>query len=268
MIAKLMKKKRCFPAACKTIIATLTTLFVITGMASARKVYINKFNDNGFYNNGGYAPGDTLVLRASLGAWDYFSLENVHGSAWAPIVVMNEGQVQLTRMEYRHCTFLKITGTGGGSTYGFSITNPSATWVAAGVSVTGRSEDVEVDHIDISQLGYGFWVKEEAACQDSLQYPNWRLNNISIHDNRLQYLTQEGIYAGSTAPNGERGVTCNGVTIYPLPMRLGNIKIYNNIIYHTTRAGIQLSAADYGSNEIYNNTVSNCGYEFVHNQGN
>ena len=264
-----MKKRFRIPTACKTVIATLICLFTFSAIASARKVYIAKFNDNGFYNNGGYAPGDTLVLRASLGAFDYFSLENVHGAAWAPIVILNEGgQVQLTRMEFRHCTFIKLTGTGASSSYGFLVTNPWATWVAAAVSITGRSSDMEVDHVDINQTGYGFWVKEESSCIDSLQYPNWRINNISIHDNRLQNLAQEGIYAGSTAPNGERGVTCNGVTIYPMPIRLGNIKIYNNIIYHTTRAGIQLSAADYGTNEIYNNNVSNCGYEFVQTQGN
>jgi len=57
-------------------------------------------------------------------------------------------------------------------------------------------------------------------------------------------------------------------TTYPKPFRLGNIKVFNMIIDSTNRSGIQLSSADHGQNEIYNNTVSNCGFEYLTNQGN
>jgi len=241
--------------------------------ANGRKIYLNKGGDNGIYINGAtysYAPGDTLVLRASQNPFSYFSMENVHGTAGAPVVIINEGgQIQISAMAARNCTFMKFTGTGSPSNqYGFFLTSPNQTVSAPAFDINERSSDIEVDHADINTHGYGFWVKQEASCPDSLRYPNWRIANISIHDNRITNTVQEGIYAGSTAPNGERFVYCNGANINPLPLRLGNIKIYNNIIDHTGRGGIQLSSADYGNNEIYNNTITNCGYGFDPAQGN
>ena len=76
------------------------------------------------------------------------------------------------------------------------------------------------------------------------------------------------MYLGSTDPNGMRTITCNGKTIAPKPMRLGNIHIYNNIIDSTFRGGIQLCDADSGYNEINNNTITNSGFEFNAQQGN
>ena len=34
------------------------------------------------------------------------------------------------------------------------------------------------------------------------------------------------MYLGSTDPNGLRALSCNGKTIYPKPLRLGYIKVY------------------------------------------
>src|SRR5689334_22847662 len=244
----------------RTLVTVALSSFLL-GTASAKKIYLTKGSDNGIYMNGktfSYSPGDTFVLRASQNPYSYLSLESFNGIAGAPIVVINEGgQAQVSAMAATNCTFMKFTGTGSSDRYGFYMTSPNQTVVAPAFNVSGRSSDIEIDHADINVHGYGMWIKQEGSCDPLLQYPNWRINNISIHDNRMANLTQEGIYAGSTAPNGERPVTCNGVTTYPIPLRLGNVKIYNNIIDHTGRGGIQLSNADYGLNEIYNNTVTN-----------
>ena len=241
-------------------------------LGAGRKIYVSKGGDNGIYINGSnyaYAPGDTLVLTAGQNPYSYFSLENIHGTAGAPVVVINEGgQVKISAMAAKNCTFLKITGTGSVDQYGFFLTSPNQTVSAPAFDINERSADVEVDHADINTHGYGFWIKQEASCPDSLQYPNWRINNISIHDNRISNTVQEGIYAGSTAPNGERTVYCNGANINPRPLRLGNVRIFNNIIDHTGRGGIQLSGADAGNNEIFNNTITNCGFGFDPAQGN
>ena len=76
------------------------------------------------------------------------------------------------------------------------------------------------------------------------------------------------MYLGSTDPNGGRTIDCNGKSVAPKPMRLGNIHVYNNIIDSTWRGGIQLSDADSGYNEINNNTITNSGFEFNGEQGN
>jgi len=73
--------------------AVITFLCIfITQSASAKKIYPAKGSDNGIYLNGNtfaYAAGDTLVLKASQNPFTYFSIENFHGTASNPVVVIN-----------------------------------------------------------------------------------------------------------------------------------------------------------------------------------
>jgi hypothetical protein len=164
---------------------------------------------------------------------------------------------------FTNCRYIKVLGNGTSDKYGFRIAETTNNGV--GITIQGRSSNIEVARVDIYNKTYGYWVKQEASCIDSLQYPNWVIDNISIHDGRVRVANQEAMYLGSTDPNGIRGISCNGQTIYPKPLRLSNIKIYNMIIDSTYRSGIQLSAASKGTNKIYNNTITNCGYEYNSN---
>jgi len=243
----------------------------VAGYCTGKKIYITKGSDNGKYIDGktfNYSPGDTLVLTAAQNPYSYLSLEGFHGTATCPITIINEGgQVTMTNgVGLSNCTYVNIQGTGGGMKYGFYIESPLSNGV--GIEISGRSANIVVRNIDIYHKTYGFWVKQEASCADSLQFPNWYIDNISIHDNRIRKTGQEGMYLGSTDPNGTRSITCNGKVITPKPLRLSNIKVYNNIIDSTNRSGIQLSCASKGNNQIYNNVVTNCGFEFATNQGN
>jgi hypothetical protein len=236
-----------------------------------KRIIITRGGDQGIYLDGAsfaYNPGDTLVLKYQAVAWTYFSLEGFHGVPGLPVVVINQGGPvnMVDGMAFSDCTYMKITGTGSSDQYGFNITDPADNGV--GIDIFGRSSDIEVSNVYIHHKLYGFWVKEEAQCEDSLQFPNWVINDISIHDNLVSNVNQEGMYLGSTDPNGTRALTCNGASITPKPLRLGNIKVYNNIIDSTNRSGIQLSGADQGTNEIYGNKISYIGYELNVNQGN
>jgi parallel beta-helix repeat protein len=236
---------------------------------AGRRIYMTKGGDQGSYLNGStysYAPGDTLVLRASLNPWSYFSLGDFHGTASAPIVIINEGgQVQLQAgFNLENCTNVKIVGTGSSDRFGFLIEHPSNGGVA--IDLHGKSAKVEVSNVHIRNKQYGFWIKNEAHCDPTVN--NWIISDITIHDVTIQNVSQEGFYIGSTAPNNERPVFCNGQNIYPTPSRVGNIRLYNNVVDNTGRGGIQLSSANYGFNEIYNNTITNNGYEFDPAQGN
>lgn len=246
-------------------------LFTPTVHAQPHRFVITKGQDNGRYLDGvamHLQPGDTLVLRASGNPYTYMAFEHLYGSAAQPIVVINEGgQVQLSAgMAIYNSSFVKISGSGSRDAYGFHIADPNSAGV--GVEITKRSSHIEVCRVDIRQKTYGCWVKQEGSCADSLQYPNWVIQDIRIHDNRIVNMHQEGMYLGSTDPNGQRPVNCNGTVIYPRPLRLGNIQVYNNIVDSTNRSGIQLSGADSGNNAIYGNTVSHAGYELNDNQGN
>ncbi|MEP6684296.1 MAG: right-handed parallel beta-helix repeat-containing protein [Parafilimonas sp.] len=237
-----------------------------------KKIYLNKGGDNGIYIDGNslsYNPGDTLVLKAANNPYTYFALGDLHGTANCPVTIINEGgQVNLINgMALDNCRFINITGEGNSKeNYGFKIEDPGSQGV--GIDIHGRSAFIEIQHIFIHSKTYGLWIKQEGSCVDSLQFPNWIINNIYIHDNKISKMNQEGMYLGSTDPNGARDVQCNGQTIHPKPLRLGNIKVYNNIVDSTNRSGIQLSCGSGLLNEIFNNTISNSGFELSDVQGN
>ena len=172
----------------KAILALFTGLFIFSGSVIAKKIYPVKGIDNTIYiigPNYNYAPGDTFVLRAAHNPYAYLEMISVNGTASAPIVIMNEGgQVNVGFIRLRHCKYIKVEGNGSPSNfYGFYLNNNSPS--IPGVSISGRTSNVEVHHVDINGLGYGAWIKEEAACEDSLQAPNWVIDNISMHDMRM-----------------------------------------------------------------------------------
>ena len=220
----------------------------------------------------GIKPGDTLIISSKY-RWSYLSGDGIHGTASCPIVIMNDtGQVEMTAgIAFSNSTYVHVTGTGSANHfYGYYIHSYASTApLSRGNSLqfNDRSAFCEIDHVDEYMKTYCMWLKEEAQCADSLKWPNWRLDNFSIHDIRARNISQDGFYLGSTSPNGERSITCNGVTISPIPMRLSNIKIYNIILDSVGRSGIQMSGADSGINEIYNCRVSRTGFELNPQQG-
>lgn len=269
----------------KAILPILMCLFIGTQSfqqtCNGKRLYpVKNSGDNGIYLNGrsySYNAGDTIVLRASQNPYSYVTLEYFDkGTEACPLVIINEGgQVLLTNyggdaipggFTFLSSQHVKLTGTGSGDQYGFKITTPNNRGV--GINVYGRSAYFEIDHLDIYNKGCGMWIKHEADCDNNFQFPNWVLTNFKIHDNYIHNCQQEGMYLGSTDPNGTRGIVCNGQTIYPKPIRLGNFHIYNNIIDSTGRGAIQLSDADSGHSQINNNTITNIGYEWNIYQGN
>ncbi len=230
--------------------------------------------DGGYYNSLNLQPGDTLFLDANY-TYYYVYLANRHGTPSCPIVVMNKGgQVKiqggnLSQISLYNCSYVKVVGTGSPAhTYGFRIQPyPSDSLIngSFAFSVTGRSKNIEVSNLHISNAGTGMNIKEDGGCDPQYNFPNWIMDSISIHDNKIVKTWNQGMYIGNTSPdNGAssyspRPVVCNGVTTYPRPPRMGNIKVYNNIVDSTGRAGIQLASASTGISEIYNNVVKHSG---------
>lgn len=250
---------------------------VSSGCSGVRRIVV-PWSDGGRYYSGkagnpnyfAYNPGDTLVLRAFNNTWSYFSIEDFHGTPSCPVVIINEGgEVKMTKgLDVKHSTNIKITGTGSSSVfYGFNVDNPLPDFNGVAIAITGRCKNIEVENVSVYRKTYGSWIKEDGSCLDSLNYPNWWMDNIRMHDCKFVNIGQSAIYAGNTAPTGTRPVDCNGNTTYPIPMRLSNIQLYNNIIDSTMRSGIQLGGADSGYNAIYNNIISRCGYELNQQQG-
>ncbi|HYJ65426.1 MAG TPA: alpha/beta hydrolase-fold protein, partial [Parafilimonas sp.] len=122
-----------------------------------KKIYVTKSADGGVYINGNslsYNAGDTIVLRASQNPFSYFALDFfTKGTDSCPVAVINEGGiVQLTTgFSVTGCKHLKITGTGSEDKYGFKISQDG---LGVGISVQGRSSNIEIDHLEIYNKHY------------------------------------------------------------------------------------------------------------------
>ncbi|MHA4844423.1 PKD domain-containing protein [Flavitalea antarctica] len=223
-------------------------------------------------NTFSYNPGDTLVLKKETNKkWGYFSFTGIHGTSECPVVIINDGAVEMINgFGVYSSTHLKIVGTGEiGTQYGFTIKD---TLLIPGdgvaVSIGGKSKNIEVSNLFINRKQYGFWIKNEAECDTTINYPYHWLDSIKVHDCFIRNMGSQGFYMGSTDPNNlDRPIDCGGVTKYYTPTRLSNIEIYNNIVDSTGRPGIQLSGAMAGVNRIHHNTVTRTGYQFDAAQG-
>jgi hypothetical protein len=251
----------------KSLSVLLISIFSIVFASGqpGKKIYLMKASDNGvmFTNAASCQPGDTLVIRSSLNPWSYIYLEGIKGTIAKPIVVINEGPVELsTGFDLNHCQNIKLTGSGSADKYGFKIQHSSGVAVA----IHGRSANIEAEKFYAADCSFGVWVKNEANCDTTIN--NWVLNNISIHDYELRNIKIEGFYMGSTDPNNvSRPIMCNGEQKFYRPSKLGNIKVYNGIIDGTGRPAIMLCNAEFGMSEIYNNVIANVGREFNDQQG-
>jgi lysophospholipase L1-like esterase len=259
----------------------VSVLAAQTSVCSGRRFTPAPAADSGYFNYADLKPGDTLFIDGSR-AWSYIYLEGKNGTPQCPIVIMNvNGQAKLrgnsAQIKLRSCSYIKVLGNGTpGVEYGFYI-QPYPTDIlvngAYAVSIEGRSKNVEVRNVHITHAGIGMNIKEDGGCDPAFNNPNWILDSISIHHNKISKTWNQGLYIGNTSPDNAvdsyspRAVVCNGVTTYPRPARMGNIKVYENIIDSTGRAGIQLSSASTGLSEIYNNTVSHSGMNGDEAQG-
>lgn len=234
---------------------------------------------------GSLVPGDTVVIPNTF-AWTYGEIDaysgtaaNAYsGTAANPIVVINSGgQVVFTGGITVRARHFKWTGTGvPGIINGFKSTNPLSPFRSQspfGFTITDSSSDVEVEHVLIYHTGEGFNVKNENDCDPGLQFPAWTISNIRLHDNTVIGCWDEGFYLGNTSPDNAansydpRPQTCNGLTVYPRPLRIGPIFVYNNYIDSSGRGGIQLASASGGVSQVYNNVILHSGMNGDDQQG-
>lgn len=226
---------------------------------------------------GALIPGDTVLISNAY-AWTYGAINAYGGTAANKIVIINTGgQAVFTAGITVRGRFVKWTGTGvPGIVNGFKSTNPLSPFRSQspfGFTITDSSSDVEVEHVFIYHTGEGFNVKNENDCNPGLQYPAWTIANIRLHDNTIIGCWDEAFYLGNTSPdNGAtsydpRPVICNGLTVYPRPLRIGPIYVYNNYIDSSGRGGVQLASASGGVSQILNNVILHSGMNGDQQQG-
>ena len=215
-------------------------------------------------NNSSYKPGDTLILNKAYSSVD---IQGLQGSASCPIVIMNQGVQALVtkRINLDGCTYVKLTGSGSSNQYGILIQqDPQLRQQSfTAIQVNDKSKNIEIERVSMHNVDIGIVAETNEDCDVSLDYPNWVLDSLNIHDNKIVGTWNEGMYIGNTSPDNAsydlRPVVCNGVTYYYAPMKNGYAHIYNNIVDSTGRGGIQLSNAASGISEINNNNISHNG---------
>lgn len=245
-----------------------------------------------YYNSIDLRPGDTLDLNNYT--YQYVYIANRNGTATCPIVIMNSGGRAIitapginpgnpaqfygdgSQLKLENCTFIKVTGSGSADQYGIKVQPYGTDTLRNGshaVSIVGRSKNIEIEKVEVRNAGIGYNIKEDESCEPGLQYLSWIMDSIFIHDGKIRYTWNQGLYVGNTAPDNDsdaispRPIVCEGVTVWPRPIRMGNIHVWNMDIDSTGRAGIQISAASNGTSLVYNNTVKHSGMSGDPGQG-
>ena len=197
---------------------------------------------NGRSNASAVKPGDTIYLTAST--WQYVLLRSLHGTAAQPILVQNlGGPVLFTNSNYGikfdTCSYIRCIGTAAAGSYGFVINT-----VVAGVAIQGLSTCIEVAGIEISNASWsGIVAKTDPDCSFLSTRGHYVMRNISIHDNYLHEIANEGMYLGHSYFSGYT-IHCNGKDTLVYPHLVRGLHVYNNRVENTGWDGIQVSSAD------------------------
>jgi hypothetical protein len=194
----------------------------------------------------GWKGGDTLKIPA--GTYSVIEIDSFGGDPARDIVVINDGQVNVTgSMRFqKDVHHVKILGNGTpGIKYGFKCKN----------FAFNRANHFTIDGIEIgpNPNGVGIYGKQDPYInQPWTQYPNYVSTKITINNCYVHDVDGEGMYIGHTYPSGDPD---QGNRI---PQRMDSVTISNCIVENTGWDGIQLSNARNGC-LIFNNRVTNFG---------
>ena len=212
-------------------------------------------------SNFDYSPGDIFCING--GDYSAFRLIGFVGDASAPLIFKNcDGQVRITSPTYTGIQFLEsryihVTGTGDDNfEYGLQILSTKSG--TSGISVAGLSSDFEIDHMDISNVGFaGIIAKTDPQCDDPTTWrENFLMENIILHNNYIHDTEGEGMYIGATFGFETSSRVCSGTQRFA--HLIDGLRIYDNIIENAGWDGLQVSVAN-NDVEIYNNIIDGYG---------
>lgn len=224
-----------------------------------------------------YKPGDVFCISA--GTYVEIRLSNFHGTADKPLIFKNCGGQAIIQgitypgIQFRSSSHVRITGTGHDELfYGIHIAKTKDG--VAGISVQDLSTDFEIDHCEISNVGFaGIIAKTDPDCaRPETWRENFTMRNLNFHDNYIHDTGGEGFYVGGTFGYESTKKHCdlngNGVLVDVFAHLLENVKISNNQIENTGWDGLQLNLTLVNA-EVSNNSIYGYGWkkEFAQNQG-
>ncbi len=206
--------------------------------------------------------GDTIVFTNQV--YQTFAMVGFRGTVTDSIVIINQGgQATIGAMAFENCHYIKVVGDGhGGTFYGFKLQGTTIPNFSPGISVSGRSKAFNIGRVEIYDLWAGVMVKQDYGCVDSLNFPNWIISGVVIHDIRGRRCFGDFLYLGNTNPQGAAG--CDPLQLSQ-PIKMSDFKVWNIDVADVARTGIQLGNCTNG--EIWNCIVRNAGTEYNIFQG-
>lgn len=240
----------------KRVSTTMLSIAFMSGLFSTAQAKTIRLDSTRTYLKTGQlkaVPGDTVCIEPGRRLNQY--IQGIRGTADKPIVVTNcpGGQV-LIGTTFRYALFLdsvshvRLTGTGDPNfQYGIHV---DGTGAGSGLSVTGLSEHVEIDHIEISGTSFaGIMVKEDYSGAPPSPLPLFP--GLSIHHNYIHHTGGEGMYLGETKSPGQL---------------FSQVEVHHNLVMHTGWDLIQV--ANMNGVRVHHNVMIDGGSLGVLYQGN
>ena len=244
------------PAVQTEVAAAQTSATIASIPACSTCTYVipaNTYNIDG--TKLGLKPGAVICLNSATTYKNIF-FSNLNGTPDKPITITNCGGTVNITVSGKSFVFLtqksknfRIAGSGG--SYGIKLAGATS----QGITLDYLSSDFEIDHVEISNIGYaGIMAKTDPSCDNATVRGAFTMRNVSIHDNYIHDTKAEGLYVGNSFYAKGASTSCGS----RLPHAIEYVKIYNNIVKNTGHEGIQLGCATIGA-EVYSNTVDNFG---------
>lgn len=204
--------------------------------------------------------GQTICIQQGLYSDLYFS--DFKGENGKPITIINcGGNVEIQGLnvgiQFSNCRYFRLTGSGNSSLlYGFKVSSQASN--SMGIKVTDRSSDCEIDHLEITNVGFaGMMIKTDPSCDMNNWENRFTMYNVKIHHNYVHHTGGEGLYVGSSFWNYGQDINCFGTTINAKPHLIYGLEINHNKIENTGAEGIQYGCAP--DAKVHHNTVTHPG---------
>jgi hypothetical protein len=250
---------------------------------------------------------DTLLVDATNTSNGFFvrnpiQFKGLVGSVNLPIIIKNKPnkKIQIRQLNlgssyglnFHFCSNIKVSGLENGNSYMLSIANFAST-ASAGISLDKGTKNVEIEHLEISNIGAQAIMFKSAepfngskVVTDTAYFRTYATANTlgkgSFHDNYIHNVGNEGFFIGSTIfdignpiivninaafaaslPTNNVLKSVNGIWQFT-PHFADSILIYNNITDTTGYDGIQVSMAKFY--RVYNNKVKNWATKKIYGQ--
>lgn len=210
-----------------------------------------------------FKAGDTILFKAGQHA--YFSGTDCSGTPENPIVATFEPGVIFSKgIDFTNC---KNWVLDGGADQNFYIKGASG--IALGFK--GTCGNITIKGVKVEGCYSFLWFKTEVNEQQFANWTYWTKNadgtisanyvmdGLTVENFTMKKCNFDGGYIGSTGQKADRAMVIDGVTYYPYPVQVSNIKISNGVIDGSSRTGLQISGLIGTGSYLKNVTIMNSG---------